>query len=41
VNVTQSFIDYIKTQPVVFELFGHYQPKRVASSDDVTQLWVS
>ncbi|XP_071110195.1 kinesin-like protein unc-104 isoform X4 [Haliotis cracherodii] len=25
VNVTKSFIDYVKTQPLVFEVFGHYQ----------------
>ncbi|XP_057193162.1 kinesin-like protein KIF1A isoform X2 [Triplophysa rosa] len=25
VEVTKSFIEYIKTQPIVFELFGHYQ----------------
>nr|XP_046155838.1 kinesin-like protein KIF1A isoform X12 [Oncorhynchus gorbuscha] len=25
VEVTKSFVDYIKTQPVVFEVFGHYQ----------------
>uniref|UniRef100_A0A673NCR2 plus-end-directed kinesin ATPase n=1 Tax=Sinocyclocheilus rhinocerous TaxID=307959 RepID=A0A673NCR2_9TELE len=25
VEVTKSFIEYIKTQPVVFEVFGHYQ----------------
>lgn len=25
VSVTKSFIDYIKTQPLVFEVFGHYQ----------------
>ncbi len=25
VQVTKSFIDYIKTQPLVFEVFGHYQ----------------
>ncbi|XP_026202155.1 kinesin-like protein KIF1A isoform X9 [Anabas testudineus] len=25
VEVTKSFIDYIKTQPIVFEVFGHYQ----------------
>ncbi|XP_060574744.1 kinesin-like protein unc-104 isoform X4 [Ruditapes philippinarum] len=25
VTVTKSFIDYIKNQPVVFEVFGHYQ----------------
>ncbi|XP_052270651.1 kinesin-like protein unc-104 isoform X2 [Dreissena polymorpha] len=25
VTVTKSFIDYIKNQPLVFEVFGHYQ----------------
>ncbi|XP_033724802.1 kinesin-like protein unc-104 isoform X2 [Pecten maximus] len=25
VNVTKSFIDHIKSQPLVFEVFGHYQ----------------
>ncbi|XP_033996813.1 kinesin-like protein KIF1A isoform X4 [Trematomus bernacchii] len=25
VEVTNSFVDYIKTQPIVFEVFGHYQ----------------
>ncbi|XP_050411558.1 kinesin-like protein unc-104 isoform X2 [Patella vulgata] len=25
VSVTKSFIDYIKSQPLVFEVFGHYQ----------------
>uniref|UniRef100_A0A672RYC1 Kinesin-like protein KIF1B n=1 Tax=Sinocyclocheilus grahami TaxID=75366 RepID=A0A672RYC1_SINGR len=25
VEVTESFIEYIKTKPVVFEVFGHYQ----------------
>ncbi|XP_076735891.1 kinesin-like protein KIF1A isoform X6 [Maylandia zebra] len=25
VEVTRSFVDYIKTQPIVFEVFGHYQ----------------
>ncbi|VVC24967.1 Hypothetical protein CINCED_3A008357 [Cinara cedri] len=25
VPVTNSFIEYIKTQPIVFEVFGHYQ----------------
>uniref|UniRef100_A0A8C1GJL9 plus-end-directed kinesin ATPase n=1 Tax=Cyprinus carpio TaxID=7962 RepID=A0A8C1GJL9_CYPCA len=25
VEVTKSFIEYIKTQPIVFEVFGHYQ----------------
>ncbi|KAJ8959613.1 hypothetical protein NQ318_021799 [Aromia moschata] len=25
VSITKSFIEYIKTQPIVFEVFGHYQ----------------
>ncbi|KAI1890835.1 hypothetical protein AGOR_G00157700 [Albula goreensis] len=25
VDVTESFIEYIKTKPIVFEVFGHYQ----------------
>ncbi|XP_041982439.1 kinesin-like protein unc-104 isoform X5 [Aricia agestis] len=25
VPVTKSFVDYIKSQPIVFEVFGHYQ----------------
>ncbi|XP_014215863.1 kinesin-like protein unc-104 isoform X3 [Copidosoma floridanum] len=25
VTVTKSFVEYIKTQPIVFEVFGHYQ----------------
>ncbi|XP_019752712.1 kinesin-like protein KIF1A isoform X10 [Hippocampus comes] len=25
VEVTKSFVDYISTQPIVFEVFGHYQ----------------
>uniref|UniRef100_A0A6P7G228 Kinesin-like protein unc-104 n=1 Tax=Diabrotica virgifera virgifera TaxID=50390 RepID=A0A6P7G228_DIAVI len=25
VTATKSFIDYIKSQPIVFEVFGHYQ----------------
>lgn len=24
-EVTRSFIEYIKSQPLVFEVFGHYQ----------------
>ena len=27
VPVTKSFIEYIKAQPMVFEVFGHYQPQ--------------
>jgi len=34
VAVTKSFIEYIKSEPVVFELYGHYQPKRITSADD-------
>ncbi|XP_066994575.1 kinesin-like protein unc-104 [Anabrus simplex] len=26
VNVTKSFLEYLKTQPIVFEVFGHYNP---------------
>lgn len=25
VKVTRSFVDYLRTQPVIFELYGHYQ----------------
>ncbi|TSK49616.1 Kinesin-like protein KIF1B [Bagarius yarrelli] len=25
VDVTKSFVEYVKTQPIVFEVFGHYQ----------------
>ena len=25
VNITRSFIEYIKTQPLIFEVYGHYQ----------------
>jgi len=25
VSVTKSFVEYVKTQPIVFEVFGHYQ----------------
>ncbi|TVK90606.1 Kinesin-like protein KIF1B [Bagarius yarrelli] len=25
VEVTKSFVEYVKTQPIVFEVFGHYQ----------------
>lgn len=25
VEVTESFIEYIKSKPIVFEVFGHYQ----------------
>lgn len=25
VEVTRSFVEYIRSQPIVFEVFGHYQ----------------
>ena len=34
--MTKSFVEYIKQQPMVFEVFGHYQPPalhRVAIQD--------
>ncbi|XP_050723709.1 kinesin-like protein unc-104 isoform X4 [Eriocheir sinensis] len=38
VTVTKAFIDYIKTQPIVFEVFGHYQqhPLHRDSRQDAT-----
>ncbi|XP_074162414.1 kinesin-like protein KIF1B isoform X13 [Sminthopsis crassicaudata] len=35
VEVTESFVDYIKTKPIVFEVFGHYQqhPLHVQGQD--------
>ncbi|KAJ7993406.1 hypothetical protein DPEC_G00272110 [Dallia pectoralis] len=30
VEVTKSFVEYIKTQPIVFEVFGHYQKQAFA-----------
>ena len=27
VPVTKSFVEYLKGQPMVFEVFGHYQPQ--------------
>ncbi|KOB76657.1 Uncharacterized protein OBRU01_04754 [Operophtera brumata] len=39
VPVTKSFVEYIKTQPIVFEVFGHYQQhplhKMVEHSDEL------
>ncbi|XP_035212059.1 kinesin-like protein unc-104 isoform X4 [Stegodyphus dumicola] len=39
VTVTKSFLEYIRTQPIVFEVFGHYQqhPLHRDSRDFVTQ----
>ncbi|XP_050549692.1 kinesin-like protein unc-104 isoform X4 [Spodoptera frugiperda] len=39
VPVTKSFVEYIKTQPIVFEVFGHYQqhPLHKVSSIDAKQ----
>ncbi|MPC28952.1 Kinesin-like protein unc-104 [Portunus trituberculatus] len=38
VTVTKAFIDYIRTQPIVFEVFGHYQqhPLHRDSRQDAT-----
>ncbi|XP_068599316.1 kinesin-like protein KIF1A [Brachionichthys hirsutus] len=40
VEVTKSFVDYIKTQPIVFEVFGHYQkqPFLPLCKDDLSPL---
>ena len=27
VTVTQSFIDYLRSKPIVFEVMGHYQQR--------------
>jgi len=38
VTVTKSFIDYIKTKPIVFEVFGHYQQHPLhQQADDSTR----
>uniref|UniRef100_A0A8C6V2I6 plus-end-directed kinesin ATPase n=1 Tax=Neogobius melanostomus TaxID=47308 RepID=A0A8C6V2I6_9GOBI len=38
VEVTESFIEYIKTKPIVFEVFGHYQqhPLHVHGQDFIS-----
>lgn len=38
VEVTRTFVDYIKSQPIVFEMFGHYQqhPLHRDSRQDAT-----
>ncbi|XP_072306264.1 kinesin-like protein KIF1B isoform X1 [Eucyclogobius newberryi] len=38
VEVTESFIEYIKTKPIVFEVFGHYQqhPLHVHGQDIIS-----
>ncbi|XP_053307973.1 kinesin-like protein KIF1B isoform X5 [Spea bombifrons] len=33
VEVTESFIEYIKTKPIVFEVFGHYQQHPLQGQD--------
>nr|XP_054590604.1 kinesin-like protein KIF1A isoform X13 [Nothobranchius furzeri] len=40
VEVTKSFVDYIKTQPIVFEVFGHYlkQPFLPLCTDVISPL---
>ncbi|XP_041129445.1 kinesin-like protein KIF1B isoform X15 [Polyodon spathula] len=39
VEVTESFIEYIKTKPIVFEVFGHYQqhPLHLQGLDSLLQ----
>lgn len=44
VTATRSFVDYIRTQPLVFELYGHYQQhplhrEAVELSDAAAQLF--
>ncbi|XP_029564150.1 kinesin-like protein KIF1A isoform X16 [Salmo trutta] len=38
VEVTKSFVEYIKTQPVVFEVFGHYQKQPTVYKDLISPL---
>uniref|UniRef100_A0A8C7PXA3 plus-end-directed kinesin ATPase n=1 Tax=Oncorhynchus mykiss TaxID=8022 RepID=A0A8C7PXA3_ONCMY len=38
VEVTKSFVDYVKTQPVVFEVFGHYQKQPAVCKDLISPL---
>lgn len=41
-EVTKSFIEYIKSQPIVFEVFGHYQQHPFPPlCKDVLRLWGS
>ena len=41
VEVTESFIEYIKTKPIVFEVFGHYQqhPLHLHGTELVRYTW--
>ena len=40
VTVTRAFINYIKSEPIVFEVFGHYQqhPLHRDARQDATHL---
>ncbi|XP_074661847.1 kinesin-like protein unc-104 [Tubulanus polymorphus] len=38
VTVTKAFIDYIKIQPIVFEVFGHYQQHPLHEQAKETQM---
>ncbi|XP_033095847.1 kinesin-like protein KIF1A isoform X3 [Anneissia japonica] len=39
VTVTKAFVDYVRTQPIMFEVFGHYQAHPLHSqSQEVTSL---
>ncbi|XP_045061523.1 LOW QUALITY PROTEIN: kinesin-like protein KIF1A [Coregonus clupeaformis] len=38
VEVTKSFVEYIKSQPMVFEVFGHYQKQPALCKDLISPL---
>lgn len=42
VEVTESFLEYIKTKPIVFEVFGHYQqhPLHVHGQELIRSVWL-
>ncbi|CAH2983992.1 unnamed protein product [Chilo suppressalis] len=44
VPITKSFVEYIKTQPIVFEVFGHYQQHplhKFLMGSHIYQVWPS
>lgn len=39
-EVTESFVEYIKTKPIVFEVFGHYQQHPLhLQGQDLNRYW--
>lgn len=42
VEVTESFIEYIKSKPIVFEVFGHYQqhPLHLHGQELIRSVWL-